>query len=61
VIPTWQPANFSRVYAACGGVLIALSVLWGWGLDGARPDRWDAIGSVICILGTLLIMFAPRH
>jgi len=29
VIPTLQPANFGRVYAAYGGVFIALSVLWG--------------------------------
>ncbi len=29
VIPTLQPANFSRVYAAYGGVFIVLSILWG--------------------------------
>ena len=30
VILTLQPANFGRVYAAYGGVFIALSILWGW-------------------------------
>jgi len=29
IIPTFQPANFGRVYAAYGGIFIALSVLWG--------------------------------
>ncbi len=29
VIPTFQPANFGRVYAAYGGVFVALSLLWG--------------------------------
>lgn len=31
VIPTLQPAGFSRVYAAYGGVFIALALLWGLG------------------------------
>ena len=29
-IPTMQPANFGRVYAAYGGVFIVLSIFWGW-------------------------------
>jgi len=28
VIPTLQPANFGRVYAAYGGIFIALAILW---------------------------------
>ncbi len=31
IIPTLQPAHFGRVYAAYGGIFIALSLLWGWG------------------------------
>jgi small multidrug resistance family-3 protein len=30
VIPTLQPSNFGRVYAAYGGIFIVLSLLWGW-------------------------------
>ncbi len=37
VIPTFQPANFGRVYAAYGGVFVALSILWGWRVDGVAP------------------------
>lgn len=38
IIPTFQPANFGRVYAAYGGIFIALSVLWGWKIDNVQPD-----------------------
>lgn len=60
VIPTLQPAGFGRVYAAYGGIFIVLSVLWGWGVDQMRPDRWDVIGGLVSVAGALLIMFGPR-
>jgi small multidrug resistance family-3 protein len=60
VVPTLQPAQFGRVYAAYGGVFIALSLLWGWWVDGYRPDRWDLIGAAFCLTGVALIMYAPR-
>ena len=60
VIPTLQPANFGRVYAAYGGVFIALSLLWGWQVDKIRPDRWDIVGGLIALAGVAIIMYAPR-
>ena len=51
VVPTLQPARFGRVYAACGGVFVVLSLLWGWWIDGHRPDVPDAAGALLCILG----------
>ena len=60
IIPTWQPAHFGRVYAAYGGMFIVLSLLWGWGLDGTRPDRFDTIGCFICLMGMMVIMYWPR-
>ena len=60
VIPTFQPAHFGRVYAAYGGMFIVLSLLWGWHFDGTRPDRFDSIGAIICLIGMLVIMYAPR-
>ena len=60
VIPTLQPAHFGRVYAAYGGVFVVLSLLWGWWIDGARPDRFDIIGGILCIVGIAVIMYAPR-
>jgi small multidrug resistance family-3 protein len=29
-------------------------------LDGFRPDRFDIIGAVICLVGVTVIMYAPR-
>ncbi len=61
VIPTLQRfPHFGRVYAAYGGVFVVLSLLWGWGVDGVRPDRWDALGSVVCLAGVALILYGPR-
>ena len=60
VIPTLQPANFGRVYAAYGGVFIALSLLWGWAVDGIMPDHFDLIGGLIALVGVGIIMYAPR-
>ena len=60
IIPTYQPAHFGRVYAAYGGVFVVLSLLWGWGADGIRPDRFDLLGGVLCLAGVGVIMYAPR-
>ena len=49
-----------RAYAAYGGIYILASLVWMWTVEGARPDRWDAIGATICILGAMVIIFGPR-
>ncbi len=61
VIPTLQPTtNFGRVYAAYGGIFIVMSILWGWQIDGVKPDKFDLLGGWIALLGVLVIMYAPR-
>ena len=61
IVPTLQRhANFGRVYAAYGGVFVIMSLLWGWGLDGHRPDRYDLIGATAVAAGVAVIFFAPR-
>ena len=58
---TLQPdAHFGRILAAYGGVFVAGSLAWGMIFDGFRPDRWDVLGTVICLFGVALIMFVPR-
>jgi len=52
--------NFGRILAAYGGVFVAGSLAWGMGVDKFRPDRWDVIGSLICLAGVAVIMYAPR-
>ena len=49
-----------RAFAAYGGVYIAGSLAWLWLVEGARPDRWDAIGAAICLVGAAVILAGPR-
>src|SRR5689334_14359594 len=61
IIPTLQPTNFGRVYAAYGGVFIFLSILWGWQVDRVKPDKFDLIGGFIALIGVAIIMYWPRN
>ena len=61
IIPTFQIAHFSRVYAAYGGVFVVLSLVWGNYVDGIRPDRYDIVGALICLSGVAVIMYWPRQ
>ncbi len=49
-----------RAYAAYGGVYITASLAWLWIVEAQRPDRWDAIGATICLVGAGVILFGPR-
>lgn len=60
IIPTFQPAEFGRVYAAYGGIFIISSLLWGRIVDRKRPDRYEIIGSIVAVIGAAVIFYAPR-
>jgi small multidrug resistance family-3 protein len=60
-VAAFQPdPHFGRVLAACGGVFVVGSLLWGVLVDGFRPDRWDLTGAALCLLGVTVIMYVPR-
>jgi small multidrug resistance family-3 protein len=59
-VPTLQPANFGRVYAAYGGMFVVVSLLWGWRVDKISPDRFDLLGGAIVLLGAAVIIYWPR-
>jgi small multidrug resistance family-3 protein len=60
-VATFQPSpHFGRILAAYGGVFVAGSLLWGVAFDGLRPDRYDIVGALICLVGVAIIMYAPR-
>jgi small multidrug resistance family-3 protein len=62
-VVTLQPvpaASFGRVYAAYGGVFIAMSCLWARTFDELQLDAGDAIGASLCLLGAAFIIFWPR-
>lgn len=49
-----------RVYAAYGGVYIAMALGWLWAVDGVRPTSWDIAGVAVCLAGVGLIAWQPR-
>ena len=57
---TLHPAAAGRVYAAYGGVYVAVAIGWLWAVDGVRPTPWDVTGSLVALAGMAIIMFAPR-
>ncbi|HZV97661.1 MAG TPA: YnfA family protein [Methylophilaceae bacterium] len=58
---TLHPHAAGRVYAAYGGVYIAVALSWLWAVDGVRPSPWDVVGVLVSLAGMAIIMFAPRH
>ena len=56
-----HPGAAARVYAAYGGVYIAVAIIWLWSVEGIRPTGYDIVGSAIAITGMAIIMFGPRH
>ena len=60
IIPTLQPSNFGRVYATYGGIFVVFSILWGVLIDKKKPDRYEIIGSLIVLVGAVIIYYSPR-
>lgn len=57
---TLHPSASGRVYAAYGGVYVAVAIGWLWLVDGVRPTVWDLLGSAVALAGMAIIAFAPR-
>lgn len=61
IIPCFQRfPSFGRIYAAYGGVFVVMSIIWGWWIDGIKPDVFDWLGTFIVLLGTAIILWLPR-
>jgi small multidrug resistance family-3 protein len=60
IIPTLQPAEFGRVYAAYGGIFIVSAIIWGRIVDKKNPDRYEIIGSIVAVIGAIVVFYAPR-
>lgn len=56
-----HPTAAGRVYAAYGGVYVAVAILWLWKVDGHPPTAWDLIGAGVALCGMAIIMAGPRH
>ena len=57
---TLHAAPSGRVYAAYGGVYVAVALAWLWSVDGIRPSTWDWLGVAITLLGMAVIAFQPK-
>ena len=60
IVPTFQPHHFHRIYATYGGIFIAMALLWGWIVQGIKPDTFDIIGAIISLIGVIIIFYVPR-
>jgi small multidrug resistance family-3 protein len=52
-----HPAAAGRVYAAYGGVYIAVALLWLWRIDGVPLTRWDVTGALVALAGMSIIVW----
>lgn len=52
-----HPAATGRVYAAYGGVYIAVALLWLWRIDGVPLTRWDVAGAAVAVIGMGIIVW----
>ena len=57
---TLHPQAAGRVYAAYGGVYVAVALAWLWWADGVRPTPADWLGVGLCLAGMLVIMLGSR-
>lgn len=57
---TLHPTAAGRVYAAYGGVYIAVAIAWLWAVDKVQPTVTDCIGVGVCVLGMAIIMLGAR-
>ena len=55
-----ETGGAGRAFAAYGGVYIASALVWLWAVEGVRPDRWDVLGTALCLVGAGVILSAPR-
>lgn len=60
LIQTTQEFGFGRTFAAYGGIFILVAMLWGWFVDKQSPSTWDWLGVLLCLIGAVVIVVAPR-
>jgi small multidrug resistance family-3 protein len=55
-----HPTAAGRVYAAYGGVYVAVAVVWLMVVDKVKPTMTDWVGVALCLAGMAVIMVGPR-
>jgi small multidrug resistance family-3 protein len=54
---TLHPAAAGRVYAAYGGVYVAVALIWLWRIDRVPLTGWDIVGAAVAITGMAIIVW----
>ena len=52
-----HPAASGRVYAAYGGVYVAVALAWLWRVDGMTLTAWDVAGVSLTLAGMAVIVW----
>ena len=47
-------------HTAYGGMFIVPSLLWEWAMNGMKPDWFEIMGGILCLVGLAVIIYAPR-
>jgi small multidrug resistance family-3 protein len=54
---TLHPAAAGRIYAAYGGVYVAVALVWLWKVDGVPLSAWDITGASVALIGMGIIVW----
>ena len=54
---TLHPAAAGRIYAAYGGVYVAVALVWLWKVDGVPLSAWDLTGATVALIGMGIIVW----
>ena len=56
---TLHPTATGRVYAAYGGIYVAVALMWLHLVDKVTLTAWDIAGGSVVLLGACIIIFQP--
>ncbi len=60
-VQTLQPEHrYGRLFAGYAGIFLIGALLWGWGVDGKTPDRFDWIGAAVVLFGVVIVLWGGR-
>jgi small multidrug resistance family-3 protein len=57
---TLHPAATGRVYAAYGGIYVAVALGWLFFVESIKPTSWDFVGVVVVLVGALIVILQPE-
>jgi small multidrug resistance family-3 protein len=52
-----HPTASGRVYAAYGGVYVAVAMIWLWKVDRVPLTSWDVAGAAVAVAGMGIIVW----